>query len=566
MADHVVPARSELFAFADRLVEQLAARDPLLATSLGVEGYDHLLPSFSSSRWEEDADVTDASLAALRAIEPLDDVDRIAKSVMEERLSDASELERSGEYARRFGTITSPVSSIRQVFELMRRETPDDVAVIAARLRAVRPALASWREGLADVAAREQLPPRRHLLGVAEQAETYAHGAFSSYALASPVPPVPEDLLAAAADADAACGELATHLRDELAPRATQVEACGPERYPKWLRHYNGIALDLGELYAWGWADLCRINERMWELAGELAPGAIRLADVATTLDQDDARVIHGTDALLERLMSFTQTTVAQLDGVQFDIDERIRRCDARLAPEGSAAAPYYIAPSEDLSRPGTTWFPTLGRTRFPWWRSASTWYHESVPGHHLQDATILLASDRLSRFQRTLAWTSGNGEGWALYAERLMEELGAFADPADELGYLEGQGLRAARIVVDLGLHLGYRAPSNLGELGGLGDCSSKPWTPQMAVALLEERAILGHEFAVSEVDRYLAIPGQATSYKVGERVWLQAREDARARLGSRFDLKAFHRFALRLGPMGLEPFRVELARWDGA
>jgi uncharacterized protein (DUF885 family) len=566
MAGHAAQARSELFAFADRFVEQSAARDPLLATTLGVEGFDHLLPSFASTRWQEDADFTDASLAALRAIEPADDVDRIAKAVMEERLDDAAELERSGEYARRFGTITSPLSSIRQAFELMRRETPEDAAVITARLRAVRPALASWREGLADVAGRDELPPRRHVLGVAEQAETYARGAFSTYAAALAMSPAPEGLLAAAADAEAACGELAGHLHDELAPRATLVDACGPDRYRKWLRHYNGIDLDLEELYAWGWADLCRINERMWELAGELAPGAIRLADVATTLDQDDARTIVGTDALLERLMSFTEATVDRLNGAQFDIDERIRRCDARLAPEGSSAAPYYIPPSEDLSRPGTTWFPTLGRTRFHWWRSASMWYHESVPGHHLQDATILLASDRLTRFQRTVAWTSGNGEGWALYAERLMEELGAFTDPADELGYLQGQGLRAARIVVDLGLHLGYRAPATLGELGGLGDCSAQPWTPQMAIAVLEERAILEHEFAVSEVDRYLAVPGQATSYKVGERAWLQAREDARGRLGARFDLKAFHGFALRLGPMGLEPFKAELARWDGA
>jgi uncharacterized protein (DUF885 family) len=556
-------SRSPLFAFADRFVEQQAARDPILATGLGIAGHDHLLPEFTSERWQDDADFTEASLVTLRAIEPTDDVDRIAKAVMDERLSDAAELERAGEYARRFGTILSPLSGIRQVFELMRRETPEDTAAIATRLRAVRPSLASWREGLADLAARGQLPARRHVLGVAAQGETYAQGAFASFAAG--LTAAPDDLHEAARDADAASGELAAHLRDELAPRATTVEACGPERYPKWLRHYNGITLDLDELYAWGWADLRRINERMWELAGELAPGAVRLADVATTLDADDSRAVFGTDALLARLESFTQATVDQLNGVHFDIDERIRRCDARLAPEGSSAAPYYIAPSEDLSRPGTTWFPTLGRTRFPWWRSASTWYHESVPGHHLQDATILIASDRLTRFQRTMAWTSGNGEGWALYAERLMEEIGAFTDPADELGYLEGQGLRAARVVVDLGLHLGFPAPEDLGELGGLGDCSSRPWSPEMAVALLEERAITEHEVAVSEVDRYLAIPGQATSYKVGERVWLQAREDARSRLGPRFDLKAFHNAALQLGPMGLDPFRQELARWDG-
>ena len=160
----------------------------------------------------------------------------------------------------------------------------------------------------------------------------------------------------------------------------------------------------------------------------------------------------------------------------------------------------------------------------------------------------------------------SGYGEGWALYAERLMEELGGFSDPADELGYLEGQAVRAARIVVDLGLHLGLPAPSDIGTLGGLGDCSSKPWTPEMAIALLEERAITDPESAASEVDRYLSMPGQAISYKVGERVWLSARADARARLGDRFNLKSFHAHALGLGPMGLDPFRTELDRWDGS
>ncbi|HEV3213850.1 MAG TPA: DUF885 domain-containing protein [Acidimicrobiales bacterium] len=566
MADDATTPRSDLFAFADRYVEQRAARDPMLATALGVEGFDHLLPSFTSERWADDAAFTAASLAKLRAIEPIDDIDRIARSVMEERLDVVAELERTGEFARRFGTISSPASEIRQVFELMRRETDEDRAVITARLRAVPGALESWRAGLADVTARGELPARRHVLGVADQASTYARGAYEGFVagLYAPAAP-PSDALDAARDADAACGALAAHLTEDVAPAATGDEACGPVRYPVWLRYYNGAVLDLDELYAWAWSDLRRINERMWELAATLAPGAARLSDVAAALDADDDRAILGTDALLERLESFTQATIEALDGVHFDIDPRIRRCDARLAPEGSAAAPYYWGPSEDLSRPGTTWFPTLGRTRFPWWRSASTWYHESVPGHHLQDATSLISGDRLSRFQRTLAWTSGYGEGWALYAERLMEELGGFTDPGDELGYLEGQALRAARIVVDLGLHLGYPAPKDVGEIGTLGDRASKPWTPPMAVALLEERAIQDHEFAVSEVDRYLAIPAQATSYKIGERAWLAAREEARRRLDGRFDLKDFHAFALRLGPMGLDPFRDEVARWDG-
>jgi uncharacterized protein (DUF885 family) len=561
------PARSPLFELADRLVEEHAALDPMLATMFGIKGYDDKLPEFSDERWERDADFSRASLAEVRGIDPTDDVDRAAKAVMEERLSIRGELEGSGEFARTIGVISSPISEIRQVFELMAAESQDDLQNIGARLASVRHALSTWRDGLEAVASRGELPPRRHLVGIAEQAATYASGGFERFAepLAGRSSD-PDAFRAAAKDADAACGEFSAYVATELVPRATEVEACGKARYVRWARYFTGADLDVEELYAWGWQDLQRINDRMWELAAELLPGATRLADVADVLDARDDGAVFGTDALIKRLEEFTAATIESLDGVHFDIDPRIRRCDARLAPEGSAAAPYYIGPSEDLSRPGITWYPTLGRTRFPWWRIASTWYHEGVPGHHLEGAGSLLLSDRLSRFQRLEGWISGYGEGWALYAERLMEELGAFSDPADELGYLEGQSLRAARIVVDLGLHLGFPAPSDLGTLGELGDCSSKPWTPEMAVALLEERAITDPETAASEVDRYLSWPGQAISYKVGERVWLGARADARARLGDRFDLKRFHAHALGLGPMGLDPFRAELDRWDGS
>lgn len=303
----------------------------------------------------------------------------------------------------------------------------------------------------------------------------------------------------------------------------------------------------------------------MWEIANELTPGAASLLAVAEALDEDPARAVDGTDALLTMLKTFTARTADELDGVHFDIDDRIRFCDARLAPEGSAAAPYYISPSEDLSRPGTTWFPTLGKTKFSWWRHASTWYHESIPGHHLQIATALLSSDRQSRFHRLIGSTSGYTEGWALYAERLMDELGYFTDLGDELGYLANQALRAARIVVDIGLHLELDAPADIGVLGDLGDCSGKRWSAEMAVALLEDWALHEHEFAVSEVDRYLGIPAQAISYKVGERFWLESRDAAKQRLDGTFSLKSFHAHALVLGPLGLDDFATEMARWDG-
>ena len=558
--------RSAVFAFADGYIDQRAAIDPIRATTSGVPGYDHLLPSFSQDRWDEEATFTTGVLAELDVIDASDDVDRIAVDVMRERLGSSLEVVTSGEAARRFSVLWSPISEIRQVFELMAVDTEEGADVVAERLGAVPDAIRSWREGLEVLAARGELPSLRHVIGVADQAETYARGAFAGVASgAEGLARNGSALSAAGAAADDACASLAAWMRSTLAPRATELDASGPDRYAIWCRAYLGDAPALRDLYEWGWQDLRRINARMWELAELLAPGADSLLEVAERLDADDANCVFGVDEMLRRLEALTQTAIEQLDTRHFDIDERIRRCDVREAPAGSAAAPYYIEPSEDLSRPGTTWLPTLGMTRFPWWRHVSTWYHEGVPGHHLELAGSRV-NDRLSRFQRLDGWTSGYGEGWALYAERLMEELGFFDDAAVELGYLTGQGLRAARIVVDLGLHLGFDAPPDLGELGGLGDCGGRPWTAQMAIALLDERALVEHEFSVSEVDRYLGNPAQAISYKVGERTWLDVRAAARSRLGGSFDLKAFHRHALGLGPMGLAGFEREMARWDGA
>ncbi len=559
--------RSAVFAFANDVVEHDAATDPIFATNAGITQYDHLLPDFSPERTARDITTVEGFLAACAALDATDDIDRVALAVLSERLGARLGLLKSGEAVRVFGVLTSPLSEVRQVFELMPTEGDEALAVVTQRLTQVRPALNSWRRTLEHLAAKGELPSRRHVVGVADQATTYAEGTYENFARRL-VPDAAEgsDLLVAARDADAACGELATWMLEVLSLSAGEHEACGAERYAAWSQYWNGAVLDFEELYAWGFADLQRLNARMWEIAHELLPGATSLVQVAEYLEADPARLIQGTDELLRRLIGFTQEAVEKLDGVHFDIDPRIRFCDARLAPEGGAAAPYYIPPSEDLSRPGTTWFPTLGATTFSWWSHASTWYHEGVPGHHLQCATSIIEADRQSRFHRLEAWTSGYGEGWALYAERLMNELGFFDDLGDEMGYLAGQALRAARIVVDIGLHLELPVPPGFGELAGFGDCSGKAWTPAMAVAVLEERAIQTHEMSVSEVDRYLGLPAQAISYKVGERVWMRAREEARTRLGEEFSLKRFHAFALALGPMGLDPLEAELAAWDGS
>jgi uncharacterized protein (DUF885 family) len=251
--------------------------------------------------------------------------------------------------------------------------------------------------------------------------------------------------------------------------------------------------------------------------------------------------------------------TIADLDGTHFDLAEPVRRVEAMIAPPGSAAAPYYTRPAQDFSRPGRTWLPTLGRTRFPLWDLVSIWYHEGVPGHHLQLAQWALVSGQLSTYQTSIGQVSANAEGWALYAERLMDELGYFTDPGERLGFLDEQQLRAIRVVIDIGMHLRLPVPADAD--GVLADHRGGPWTPEAARAFLGEHTGAPAEMLDSELVRYLGVPGQAIGYKLGERAWLDGRSAARRRHGDGFDLKAWHMAALSQGSLGLDDLAAELA-----
>ncbi|HEX7405798.1 MAG TPA: DUF885 domain-containing protein [Candidatus Nanopelagicaceae bacterium] len=545
--------RSPIFQLSDEYIAESASLSPIGATFLGIKGYDDQLDDFSLAGSEKTAELVRRTLQKLVAMKPQDEIDRVAKAVMEERLKSGLALHDSREQQRLWGVIASPASYIRQVFEMMAHETEAEIHNITARLNAVAGAHESWISSIDDLAKEGKFTSRRQALAVAEQLDAFAKGAYSGIAKqADPAGKYPE-LHTAGAAADKSAAQTSQWLKNVYALIANPEDAVGEKRYSAWARHFTGAQLDLRATYEWGMQDLAQINDRMWKVAAKIMPEAKSLRAVADHLDADPQYLVKGKETLLKKLKDFTQEAVKKMDGVYFDIDDRIKFCDARIAPEGSASAPYYQPPSEDLSRPGTTWYPALGKDEFTWWHLASTWYHEAVPGHHLQCATVIIEQDRLSRFQRTEAWTSGYGEGWALYAERLMDELGAFEDPGLEMGYLSGQALRAARVVVDIGMHLGY------------ADYDGKVWNAESAREVLMNRALLDAAHANSEVDRYLGWPGQAISYKVGERVWMKTREDAKQRLGGKFSLKKFHTYALKLGPMGLDPFEAEIANWDG-
>jgi uncharacterized protein (DUF885 family) len=418
-------------------------------------------------------------------------------------------------------------------------------------------AVDGYVDSLRRAAARGQVSARRQVAACAEQCTDNVgpDGFFAKFAegAATTDGTLPEslraELHAAAQDASAAYERLAAFLTGELLPQARETDAFGRELYALHSRVFLGTRIDLAETYEWGQQELARIGAEMAATAERIKPGAT-VDEAIAYLDESGSHRLYGTDELQRWMQETSDAALAALTDVHFDIPEPIRTLECRIAPTQQGGI-YYTPPSEDLAtRPGRMWWSVpRGITEFDTWRERTTVYHEGVPGHHLQGAQTMYRSGILNRWRRLGSWISGHGEGWALYAERLMADLGFLDDPADYLGMLDGQSLRAARVVLDIGVHCELPAPA---EVGG-GD-----WTYDKAWQFLGAHSKNAEEFRRFELNRYLGWPGQAPSYKIGERLWLELRDEARAREGAAFDLKVFHRRALDVGSVGLDVLRA--------
>ena len=543
---------------ADDYVVRYAELDPVEATAIGLAGHDHAMTDLSPDGFAARAALTDATAAALEAASADGPGEAIARLAMRERLAVQRDLYRSGATTSDLNVIASWVQGVRQVFDLMPTAGQQAQRNLAARMAAVPAAYAGLRQTYAQAAARGQVAARRQVAACASQCEQWsaADGGFYAGLVArtGATGAMLADLERAAAAASAATADLGAFLRTELLPAAPAADAAGRDRYQLASRNFLGADIDLDEAYAWGWSEVRRIETEMARVAGQIVPGG-SLEDAIAALESDPARRITGRDALRDWMQGVADAAIAELDGTHFDIPAPARRIEAMIAPTSDGGI-YYTGPSEDGSRPGRMWWALAdGVQEFSTWKEVTTIYHEGVPGHHLQTAIAAFGPGRLNRWQRLMCWVSGHGEGWALYAERLMEELGYLDDPGDRLGLLDSQLLRAARVVVDLGVHLGLPVPA---------DSSWHPgeiWDADLAWDYLRQRVQVEDSMLRFELDRYLGWPGQAPSYKLGERIWLQARQEARDRQGAGFSLREFHGRALELGSMGLDPMREALA-----
>ncbi|MFD4245065.1 DUF885 domain-containing protein [Streptomyces sp. NPDC058525] len=549
---------------ADAYVDDLIALDPITGTYLGVAASSGRLPDFSPAGRAAAAELLRATLARLDAAERLPGADSEAERrcarLLRERLTAELAVHEADEDLCAVSNIHSPAHAVREVFTLTPADTDEDWAAIAERLRAVPAALAGYRESLGLGLERGLYGGPRATATMIGQLSAWAGqdggepAFFEDFASAGP-DALRAELDGAAAAATASVVELRDWMESVYAPAVEgKPDTVGRERYARWSRYFNGTDLDLDEAYAYGWSEYHRLLAEMKAEAAKILPGAGPW-DALRHLDEHGTH-IEGVDEVQAWLQGIMDEAIENLDGTHFELAERVRKVESRIAPPGGAAAPYYTSPSEDFSRPGRTWLPTMGQTRFPVYDLVSTWYHEGVPGHHLQLAQWTHVADRLSRYQATVGIVSANAEGWALYAERLMDELGYLKDAEQRLGYLDCQMMRAARVIVDIGMHLGLEIPADSPFHPG------ERWTPDLAQEFFGLHSGRPADFVESELTRYLSMPGQAIGYKLGERAWLLGRDNARAAHGDSFDLKAWHMAALSQGSLGLDDLVDELSK----
>ncbi|KAA9135145.1 DUF885 domain-containing protein [Microbacterium caowuchunii] len=553
------PARvpTPIDAIAEEWVDTVSELAPTLATYIGRFEHNGRFGDYSPEGADRYADAARTALAKLDAVSPVDPIDQVTKEDLGRELRLDLELHEAGAHLRDLNVIASPAQDIRSVFDLMPTETVDDWSVIAARLGALPKAMEGYIETLRAGIEAGTTPARRQVTEVIAQIERYTadNGFFADFAgdAAPAEGQLPASLARELSDcagaARVAYDALASFLSAELAPAASEEDAVGRELYALHSRRFLGATIDLDETYDWGVEELARMVAEQESIAKEILPGA-SVEEAVAFLEQDEERKLHGTKALQEWMQATSDRAIEELGRTHFDIPDPIRRLECMIAPTQEGGI-YYTGPTDDFSRPGRMWWSVPeGVDSFDTWRELTTVYHEGVPGHHLQIAQAVHNRAQLNSWRRLLAGTSGHAEGWALYAERLMAELGYLDDPADRLGMLDGQRMRAARVVLDIGVHL--RKP----RLDGSGT-----WDHDYALEFMRRNVNMPDAFIQFEVNRYLGWPGQAPAYKVGERLWQQIRDDARQAQGSDFSIKDFHKRALDIGGVGLDTLRSALA-----
>ncbi len=552
----------DIDALASRLVDETAAMMPVVATYIGVPGHDHRWNDYTTDGAEREQAMFADQLRRIRELPASDDAwSEISRRVIEAALEDSLEWYEHGEHFLDLNSMASSFQDLRDTFDQMPRETRGDWAIVADRLAGLPLALDGYGTRLEDGRRRGMTVARRQVFEAARQGrnhagdgsffldllEEYGRSDIGDRALAT-------RLEQSVAEVRAAYAGLVDYLEGTYAPDARTDDAVGEERYVRLAGRFLGTELDARAVYDWGWSEVERLRRRMETVAEQIAPGS-SMADALEVLATDPARAAASPEEFRQLMCERQAEALSELDGIHFDVPEQIRSIDVKLTPPGGAVGVYYVGPSEDHTRTGTVWWSLGDKQIVPLFDQISTAYHEGFPGHHLQGGIQMAGADRLTRYQKLMVWYPGTGEGWALYAEDLMEEFGYLEKPDYVMGKLASEMLRAARVVIDIGSHLQLPIPGHQPFHPG------EPWTFETGVDMLRRYAGQDAVGAAAEMNRYLGWPGQAISYKLGQQAIRDLRSEAQTRHGADFDLKVFNARVLEIGSVGIDVLRDHLA-----
>jgi uncharacterized protein (DUF885 family) len=543
---------------ADRFWEGLLERDPMWATILGDGRYNDRWPDLGPDGRAAEESAFRAALEEAAAIpsDGLDPEQVITRDLIVLVSETHLELLAQKQYQLAVDHMAGPQVWPAEIAQYQAADSPERLEQLVARWQAY-PAMiddyvGTLAEGVADGRTAAAVPVRRAI----EQIDRLLalspdeHPATAMVAVAE----ADRQLVRAAVEEHVYAGlrRLRAYLVTDYEPHARQQPGLsatpgGDEAYRLAIRVQTGLETTAEEVHAFGLADLDAIEAEMDEIArglGHADRHALRraLLDDPTNHTEDPAAIVRLAQDQTDRAYAEAPKYFGRLPSANCYVKavESYREADSPPA--------FYMPPSLDGSRQGQYYINTYQPAERQLHRIAAITFHEATPGHHFQIA-IEMELKGLPAFRTLGARMAGTAyvEGWGLYTERLADEMGLYRDERERLGMLEAQSFRAARLVVDSGLH-------------------AMGWTREQAIAFMHERGALPMVDAEIEVDRYTVWPGQALAYKLGQREIERARAEVASAMGDRFDLRAFHDEVLGHGSLPLATLRREIGGWVDA
>ncbi len=547
-------ASERLAQLGDAYWEGELRANPVQATALGDRRYDHLLSDNSDAGRARER----TRLKKLRG-----DVSAIAASELppEERVTHSTLLEVIDSdlavldcnfHDWIVDPLGGPQVSLQNVPSMHSVETPKQARAMVKRWQAMGSYIDQHTANVRAGLARKRVMPRKHVERVLEQLDEQLAKNLTDWALLSPIKKerptwsdsdkktFTKDMRAAVAEGvRPALERYRDFLRNEVLPVARPQERVGvkfvpggPACYTAMIRRHTSLNLGAEQIHKIGLRESERIMKEMREL-GAKTLGTSTLEETLQRLRTDPKLYFSTRDEVEQKAaeaLARARARMPQHFGILPQAPCEVVRMESHEEKHSTIA--YYRQPALDGSRPGRYYINTYAPETRPRYEAEALAFHEAIPGHHLQIA-IAQELEGIPEFRKHTG-TTAFVEGWALYTERLSDEMGLYSGDLDRIGMLSYEAWRACRLVVDTGMH-------------------AMGWSRQQAIDFMLANSALAENNIVNEVDRYIAWPGQALAYKLGQLEILRLREEAKRKAGDRFDIREFHDVVLRNGAVSL-------------